>query len=278
MAAYGQGLVEATLHLQDDFDLGAFRPPQSSMDKPASVCSAQPDLTPDPLSCIKHDTWVSDLSLEWLSPWSVEELKRVGAKWGGGTINDVSLTIISGALRSYMHKKGNLADSLNPHFIQPAGLPRPATLANGFIGNSFGLVRIPLHSDLADPFQRFLAISRDMKTVKNSSEAADAENFIKNNAYLTVEEKTPSFELLSGQNSVLVSNLRGPSQPLSILGHPLNKLRWFGPRFGNIGIQFPLISYTTELTVGIVADRSLIPDLSHLKDVLELSYKEVTLP
>jgi diacylglycerol O-acyltransferase / wax synthase len=72
--------------------------------------------------------------------------------------------------------------------------------------------------------------------------------------------------------NLLVSNLPGPAQPLSVASSPVLELAQIGVVQGNIPLSVGAISYVRQLTIDIVADRNAVPDLdtfaAGLRDVL----------
>ena len=65
-----------------------------------------------------------------------------------------------------------------------------------------------------------------------------------------------------------VTNLRGPDQPVSIVGMAVTDLVPISLTTGNVTVAFAAFSYAGALTVTVVADPTHHPDLDVLLDAL----------
>jgi hypothetical protein len=91
---------------------------------------------PDPETILKGGLDVPKQAA-WSAAVPLEDIKSVG-KMIGGTVNDVVLTAVSGALRRYMLDHGQEVDALNLRAVVPVNL-RPIQLDVN-LGNRVGLV------------------------------------------------------------------------------------------------------------------------------------------
>ncbi|MEP5763215.1 MAG: wax ester/triacylglycerol synthase family O-acyltransferase [Halieaceae bacterium] len=97
-----------------------------------------------------------------------EEVREIKSAVPGATINDAVLTIISGAMRSYLESKGEL-----PENSMVAGCPidvRDESEQEAG-GNMIGLMNVALRSDIADPMQRLQAVHEQANRSKAYAEA-----------------------------------------------------------------------------------------------------------
>jgi len=62
--------------------------------------------------------------------------------------------------------------------------------------------------------------------------------------------------------NVLVSDLPGPTQPLSMAGSPVEEIFQIGVVQGNVTISVGAISYAGQLNIDIVSDRQAVPDIA----------------
>jgi diacylglycerol O-acyltransferase / wax synthase len=233
---------------------------------------------PDPLSSVKRKGPVQGLAVTWLPvPWQLGDVKRIGAKLGGGTVNDVVLTTIAGALRAYMQKHGDPVDKLKVRCLLPFNLAGVATkdAARAESGNLVGGGLCPLPINLDDPKARFAAVHKSMARLKHSAEpgvGAKVMTFF-NNAPDWV--RRPMHRFASAKATVFVSNVVGPSESMRVAGHLVRDILWFVPPLLNIGLGFPVISYQSRVCVGISADPSVVPDLDVLQQLLAEHYEKL---
>ncbi len=104
-------------------------------------------LPPDPDTVLRGELGVTKRAA-WSAPVPLQDVKTVGRRLGG-TVNDVLLTAMTGALRRYMEMRGKSPDGANVHAAVPVDL-RPAG-AEGELGNQIGFVFLSLPVDMADP-------------------------------------------------------------------------------------------------------------------------------
>ena len=105
----------------------------------------------------------------WSSPLRLDEVKAIGRAFDA-TVNDVLLTAVAGALRSYLERRENLVDELRaivPFNLRPLDEPLPRKL-----GNRFGLVLLPLPVGIGARRERLAEVKRRMDVIKRSPEGA----------------------------------------------------------------------------------------------------------
>jgi hypothetical protein len=90
----------------------------------------------------------------WSEPIPLDRVRALG-KAAGGTINDVLLSAVAGALRLYLAGRGHATEGLTLRAVVPVNLRRADDLAS--LGNKFGLVFLPLPVGEAHPVRRLLA-------------------------------------------------------------------------------------------------------------------------
>src|SRR5262249_55415521 len=91
----------------------------------------------------------------------------------GGTVNDVVLTAVAGAVGSYMRLHGHDTDGLVLKAMVPVSVR--ADVERGALGNKVAAMWAPLPVGITDPIQRMLLIRRAMDGVKESGQAVGAQ-------------------------------------------------------------------------------------------------------
>jgi diacylglycerol O-acyltransferase / wax synthase len=107
--------------------------------------------------------------------WVESELDRFKAVKSalGGTINDVVLTVVTGALRAHLERRGRNPAGLELKAMVPVSVR--ADDQRGALGNQVAAIYAPLPVGLADPLQRFRAVNDALGDLKSSAQAIGAE-------------------------------------------------------------------------------------------------------
>ena len=82
------------------------------------------------------------------------------------SINDVLLSSVAGALRSYLQQHGDVVDGLSLRALVPVNLRPPEKAYK--LGNRFGLVFLDLPLGIANPVERLYAVRANMQSLKGS--------------------------------------------------------------------------------------------------------------
>ncbi len=197
----------------------------------------------------------------WSKPLDLAVVKRVAAALDV-TVNDVLLAVTAGALRQHFAEHGEQAHDLRvfvPVDLRPRDEPVPATL-----GNRFGIVFVKLPVSVADPLARVRAVHERMARVKGGAQAASTF------AILAVVGALPSWahrlavRILGAKSSAIVTNVPGPTRPVYLAGSRLVRLTFWVPQAGSVGLGVSILSYAGEVTIGMAADRNLVPEPSRL--------------
>ena len=193
----------------------------------------------------------------WCDPVDLRLVKRLAAALGV-TVNDVLLGATAGALRTLLLAHGDRPHDLRifvPVDLRPPGEPVPATL-----GNRFGLVFLRLPVAEPDVVARVRAVNDRMGRVKGAAQAASTF------ALLTVVGALPSWghrlavRLLGSKSSAVVTNVPGPREPVWLADARVTRVVFWVPQAGSVGLGVSILSYAGDVTVGVAADRNLVPE------------------
>ncbi|MCB9140112.1 MAG: wax ester/triacylglycerol synthase family O-acyltransferase [Caldilineaceae bacterium] len=191
----------------------------------------------------------------WSEPIPLPEVKRIG-KSLGGTVNDVLIAALTGALRVHMAEKGDDPDRGDLRAMVPVNL-RPLDQAIE-LGNRFGLVYLTLPVSLADPMQRLYEVKRRMDILKSSPEAILAYQVLNGLGVLPGDLAVRATDMFAGKASAVLTNVPGPRTTRYFAGAPLRRMMFWVPQSGDIGVGLSIISYNDEVCLGIVIDEKLI--------------------
>jgi diacylglycerol O-acyltransferase / wax synthase len=176
------------------------------------------------------------------------------------TLNDVALTVVTGALRRYLARQGQRLD-VAPRALIPASTH---TTAEDEIENRFSMMTARLPVDVADPVDRLRRIHVDMDHHKASSQADIGP------VLFTVGSLVPGPLLRLVGPAVLdhqpfvnlaITNLPGTREPLYLLGAKMLELFPFVTVTGNIALIIGVLSYGDILGVGVTVDSDVVPDV-----------------
>lgn len=198
------------------------------------------------------------------------EIKQVRAAHDV-TVNDVVLAVVGGALRSWLLERGEL-----PTRSLTAGVP-VATDAIGseprLGGNRVSNLFTVLATDVGDPRERLLTISRTTREAKRIQQAlgadmlADWVEFTPPAALGAVLRLYSRLRLADRHRApfnVVVSNVPGPREPATIGGIGLADLFSVGPLIEGIGLNVTVWSYVDRMNFTLLSCPDLVPDLDPL--------------
>ena len=194
----------------------------------------------------------------WAEPLSLSEVKAVG-KALGGSVNDVLLTAVAGALRAYLIEKGDpVPDDLQIRAVIPVNLRSQEKAAR--LGNFFGLVFLALPVGIANPVARLYELRRRMNELKESFQPLLALGLLGTVGMGPNRLQQVLLEMLSRKASAVMTNVPGPREPLYLGGAPLSEMMFWVPQSGSIGMGVSILSYHDRVHFGLVADSKLVAD------------------
>jgi WS/DGAT/MGAT family acyltransferase len=201
----------------------------------------------------------------------------------GGTVNDVLLSVVGGALRRLLHDRGEqLADPLVamvPRSTRPDGTGDAPVDAAGAPdgGNRLSAMLVSLGSTVADPVVRLRVVSEGARMAKEQTRLVP-DALVQGWARLAVPamssraSRLVSNLRLFGRTrpvfNAVVSNVRGPAAPLWLAGHRLVAVYPSGPVAEGAGVNVTAISYLGTMFVGVTTCRRLVPEAWALADHL----------
>ena len=217
----------------------------------------------------------------WAEPIPLEEVVAV-SKALGCTVNDVLISAVTGALRSYMLEEGeSLSASEEIRATVPVNL-RPLEHARE-LGNHFGLVFLTLPISVANPLERLYCVHERMNELKASKQAAMAFGLLAALGMSPSAVQKPALDLLSEKASMVLTNVPGPAEPLYLAGGKVQDMMFWVPQSGKLGVGVSILSYDRKVFFGLIVDRRLIADpgriIQKFKPELEkLMYLAMMLP
>ncbi len=189
------------------------------------------------------------------------------------TVNDVVLTVVTGAFREFLTRRGLRPEDLDFRIQAPVSVRKEQE--KGQLGNrvSAWLVKLPLGEE--DPRAQLTQIRATTHELKESRSALGVE------IILSLMESMPNallslgVQAASGTMNSIVTNVPGPQFPLYTLGAELLAMYPQVPLLTNVGLGIALISYNGQMCWGFNADLALVPDLDAFVAAIRGSFERL---
>jgi WS/DGAT/MGAT family acyltransferase len=193
----------------------------------------------------------------------------------GGTVNDVVLATVAGALGRYLRLHGEATDDLILKAMVPVSVR--ADVERGALGNRVAAMWARLPVGLIDPVQRLLTISREMDGIKDSRQAVGAQVLTELTGFAppTIMAQAARLQARQRMFNLVVTNVPGPQSPLYLLGRMLHAMFPMVPLAENQALGIAIMSYNGQLNFGLNADYDALADLEALADELRASIAEL---
>ena len=207
----------------------------------------------------------------------LDDYKRI-RKAHGGTINDVVLAVVSGALRAWLMTRG---EAVNPTTTIRAMVPvsvRPEG-TEGQIGNRVSSYFVDLPVGEGNPVMRLHQVSFAMRGHKESGEAVGADAIVALSGFAPPTLHSLGARLASGFTrrlfNLVVTNVPGPQFPLYAAGARMLEMYPVVPLAKGQAVSIGLTSYDGGVYFGLNADRDAMPDIDVLAGLIEESLAEL---
>ncbi len=203
----------------------------------------------------------SKLSVRKNAAWSPSlELTQVKAiaHATGTTVNDVLISNLAGALRQYMLNIGEDPSELVINATVPVNL-RPLEHAKN-LGNHFGLVFLKLPIFESDPLKRLAYVHNEMNELKKSKQAIVSFGLLSAIGMAPELVQNKLLHLFSKKATTVLTNVPGPQVPLYIAGTKVEKVMFWVPQNGTIGMGISILSYNGKVEFGLIVDKNLVSD------------------
>jgi diacylglycerol O-acyltransferase len=205
----------------------------------------------------------------------LDEFKRIKNELGG-TVNDVVLAVVSGALGRYLAARGVDTDGRDLRAMVPVSVR--AEEERGALGNRVAAMMAPLPVWCEDPAERLHLITERMGDLKGSGQAVGAEilTSLADFAPPTIVAQASRLQASQRFFNLVITNIPGPQFPLYVLGRQL--VAWYPmvPLAQNQAMCVGIMSYNGRMFFGLIGDYDAMADLDSLALDLEESVKELS--
>ncbi|MEN3584243.1 wax ester/triacylglycerol synthase family O-acyltransferase [Streptomyces sp. ZYX-F-203] len=206
----------------------------------------------------------------------LDDVHRV-RKAEGGTVNDVLIAVVAGALRRWLEGRGDDSDGLAPRALIPVSKRRPRGAEPPGNRLSGYLIRLPVGDP--DPLGRLGAVRTAMDRNKDAGPGRGA------GAVALLADHIPALghrlggPLVGGAArlwfDVLVTSVPLPGIGLRLGGTPLTEVYPFAPLARGHSLAVAVSTYRGRVHYGLVADGRAVPDLGLLAAALSTELAEL---
>lgn len=193
----------------------------------------------------------------------------------GGSINDVVVTIVTGALRKWLLSRGVRTEGLELRALVPVSVRADAD--RGEFGNKLAVMQGPLPVYVDDALDRYLIVRQAMDELKASGQALGAGVLasVQNLAPPTLLAQASRLQFSTHFFNLLVTNVPGPQLPLYMVGRKLLDIFPIAFLPNGHGLSVAVFSYDGGMDFGLLADFDTIPDLDVISDGISESLAEL---
>jgi len=210
----------------------------------------------------------------WWVRSSLEDFKAIKNELGG-TVNDVVLTVVSGALGRWLRTRGVRTEGLELRALVPVSIR--ARGAEGDLGNQIAAMRGPLPVYATDPVDRLEIVKQAMSDLKQSKQALGAEviSGLEDFAPPTLLAQASRLNFSTRLFNLIVTNVPGPQFPLYLLGRELQSLAPIAFLPEDHALAVAAMSYNGSVDFGLLGDYDAMPDLDVFADYLDDALAEL---
>ena len=215
-----------------------------------------------------------DRKLVW-STFSFAESRAIRAALGG-TVNDVVLTTLSGAVSRYVELHGQQTAGRQLRVMVPVSLRQEDQ--RGALGNLVSMLPVEIPLDMPDPVARFQFINGRTAAMKKGRVAEGLNLFsalmgilpapVHAFAGALATTPIPAFNMVS-------TNVPGPQVPLYAMGKRMIAYYPYVPVGYAVGCGCAIMSYDQNLYFGLTSDTQAMPDVEKLNEALRQSFIEL---
>lgn len=209
---------------------------------------------------------------------SLDDYKLV-RKQRGGTINDVVLATVAGALRGWLLFRG---EAVSPATTVRAMVPvsvRSSDSDEAAVGNRVSALLIDLPVGEPSPLMRLSQVSYAMKGHKESGQSVGADTLVALSGFAPPTLHAMGARLAHGLTrrlfNLVVTNVPGPQMSLYAAGAQMLEMFPIVPLAAGQAVTIGLTSYAGGVFYGLNADRDAMADVDVLATLIEESLAEL---
>ncbi|MBN1529627.1 MAG: wax ester/triacylglycerol synthase family O-acyltransferase [Thermoleophilaceae bacterium] len=193
----------------------------------------------------------------------------------GGTVNDVVLATVAGALGRHMRRRGHRTDGVELKAMIPVSVR--SDVERGALGNRVAAMMAPLPVWCQEPMARLDLVRQELSDLKSGGQAVGAQVLTDLSGFAPPTIMDQAARLMSRQRffNVVVTNVPGPQFPLYLAGRRMLDPFPMVPLAAGQALGIALLSYDGKINFGLVGDYDMIWDIDELADDVRASLAEL---
>jgi diacylglycerol O-acyltransferase len=205
----------------------------------------------------------------------LDDLRRIKDAHGG-TVNDVVLAVVSGALGRYLRARGHSTAGQELRALVPVSVR--AAGERGALGNRVAAMMAPLPVGVIDPLERLGIVSESLADLKQSKQAVGAEllSELSDFAPPTIVSQAARLQPQQRLFNLVVTNVPGPQFPLYLMGRRLLDIFPMVPLARRQALCVGIMSYDGSINFGLIGDYGAFGGLDSFAADLEEALAELT--
>jgi WS/DGAT/MGAT family acyltransferase len=195
------------------------------------------------------------------------------ARGNGGTLNDVGLTAVAGALRTLALRGGDNPSAPLKTMV-PVSMRR---IGEEDAGNQIALVYMPLPVHLPTSAERLGFVREQTSLLKHADRPQNTRAFVQAAGLLPAPLRTPVVRALAAprQFNLTVSQSPAPRGSIYVLGCELEEVYSVVPIAQGHTLAIGMVRYRNELFFGCYADPVALPEVHELPGLLRGELEEL---
>jgi diacylglycerol O-acyltransferase len=179
----------------------------------------------------------------------------------GGTVNDVVLATVAGALGAHLRRRGRQTDGLELKALVPVSVR--SDVERGALGNRVAAMMAPLPVWCRDPVARLDIVRQELRGLKSGGQAVGAQVIAELSAFAppTIMDQAARLSAHQRLFNLVVTNVPGPQFPLYLLGRRMLETFPMVPLAKNQALGVAILSYDGSINFGLVGDWDVLWDL-----------------
>jgi len=205
---------------------------------------------------------------------SLDDLRAIKRRLGG-TVNDVVLACVTGALHHHLQVRGERVAGVELKALVPVSVR--AEVERGALGNRVAAMIATLPVWCEDPRERLALVREQMRDLKESGQAVGAKVLTELGDFAPPTILAQASRLFATQRvfNLVVTNVPGPQFPLYLLGRRLIEPFPVVPLARDQALGIALMSYDGRINFGLLGDYDLMWDLKTFARCLRCSLREL---
>src|SRR4051812_48655662 len=193
----------------------------------------------------------------------------------GGTVNDVVLAVVSGALARWLRTRGVRTEGLELHAQVPVSIRSDDE--HHRLGNRIAVMRAPLPVYARDPVERLRIVRESMQGLKESKQALAAQVIagLEDFAPPTILSMASRTHWSPRLFNMIVTNVPGPQFPIYFQGRELLELVPVAFLPVNFALTIAAMSYNGKLDFSLLGDYDAMPDIDLVGEYVEEALQEL---